>query len=102
MLNPGTRAPPAGGTRARLVAQRSRPYNLPHDPAPVGDSAVCRNLGTEVYVPATGTFALAGNMTTGRHSNTATLLPDGTVLIAGGYSTWPHPTSSAEIFKPKQ
>ncbi len=39
-------------------------------------------------------------MTTGRHSHTATLLRDGTVLIAGGYSTWPVPTSSAELYTP--
>jgi hypothetical protein len=35
-----------------------------------------------------------------RHSHTATLLPDGSVLIAGGHSTWPASTSSAEIYKP--
>ena len=39
-------------------------------------------------------------MTTGRHSHTATLLSDGTVLIVGGYSSWPTPTASAEIYDP--
>ncbi len=38
-------------------------------------------------------------MITGRHEHTATLLPDGTVLIAGGYTFWPNPTASAEIYK---
>ena len=39
-------------------------------------------------------------MTTGRHSHTATLLPDGMVLVAGGYSAWPGATSTAEIYRP--
>jgi hypothetical protein len=46
-------------------------------------------------------FNSAGNMITGRHEHTATLLPDGTVLMAGGYSIWPTPTSNAEIYKPQ-
>jgi large repetitive protein len=57
----------------------------------------------ELYLPATRTFALAGTMTTARDFHTATVLPDGTVLIAGGLSFWGSPpklTSSAEIYKP--
>jgi hypothetical protein len=50
----------------------------------------------ELFDPATGTFAATGSMTTrgsdypwnGRSLQTSTLLPDGTVLIAGG---WPNP-----------
>jgi hypothetical protein len=59
------------------------------------------NPSAELYVPATSMFSSAGNMITGRHEHTATLLPDGTVLLAGGYSIWPAPTTSAEIYKPK-
>ena len=55
----------------------------------------------ELYVPASGTFEHVGEMTTGRHSHTATLLPDDTVLITGGFSAWPDPTSSAEVYKPR-
>jgi hypothetical protein len=61
-----------------------------------GGSAVA-----ELYVPASGTFESVGEMTTARHSHTATPLPDDTVLITGGFSVWPDPTSSAEVYKPR-
>ncbi len=54
----------------------------------------------EVYDPATKTFLAAGSMTTGRYWHTATLLPDGQVLIAGGYGGSGLPLDSAELYDP--
>ncbi len=54
-----------------------------------------------LYVPASGTFEHVGEMTANRHSHTASPLPDDTVLITGGFSVWPEPTSSAEVYKPR-
>jgi hypothetical protein len=55
--------------------------------------------GTELYT-LTSTFALTGQMIAGRHSHTATLLPDGTVLVAGGYTFWPSSIAGAELYHP--
>ncbi len=48
----------------------------------------------ETYEPATGSFLPAAPMGVGRYSHTATLQPDGTVLMAGGG------TSTAELYAP--
>ena len=55
---------------------------------------------TLLYIPASRTLVQGPPMTCGRHEHSATLLPDGTVLIAGGYSAWPGRTRTAEIFHP--
>jgi hypothetical protein len=66
-----------------------------------------RPLATaEIYDVATGVFTQTGDLTTGRFAHTATLLGDGTVLVAGGVAStdwmagtarW---TSAAEIYDP--
>jgi hypothetical protein len=54
----------------------------------------------ELYNPATGTFSVTGSMTTAREGQTATLLPNGEVLIAGGFDNAGKYLSSAELYNP--
>jgi hypothetical protein len=57
----------------------------------------------ELYDPKTGQFSPTGSMGTVREVPTATLLPDGRVLVAGGddgSSTNFSPLASAELYQP--
>lgn len=53
----------------------------------------------EIYDPATGTWSATGALDTSRRSHTATLLPDGRLLVAGGLNDI-NAVSSAKIYNP--
>src|SRR5207249_9106433 len=54
----------------------------------------------ELYDPANGTWNATGNMGTARAYHTATLLPSGKVLVAGGLTNSERVSSSAELYDP--
>jgi len=54
----------------------------------------------ELYDPATGMFTLTGSMATARFGHTATLLPNGKVLVAGGTDGVNNTYSAAEVYDP--
>ncbi|WP_437759564.1 Kelch repeat-containing protein [Sorangium sp. So ce1389] len=81
--------------------------------APLPNGLVLRTGGSDddstlkeaaLYDPATNTWASAGSMSVTRHLHTATLLPDGRVLVVGGYTLnrneMPEGRTSVEIYDP--
>ena len=55
----------------------------------------------ELYDPDTGSFSTTDSMSTLRHQHSATLLPNGKLLIAGG-DNFPNALASAELYAPPQ
>lgn len=68
------------------------PYPPPYDTG--------TQIGNELYDPATKTWLAAAGMSMRRWKHTATLLPDGRVIVMGGYSGYNQPQSSVEIYDP--
>jgi hypothetical protein len=97
---------PATGTFSQL------PGTLAHSPA----SAALLNNGMvlffgydvnslypeQLYDPSTGVMSNTGDSVVVQNSNTATLLSDGTVLLAGGYIGYENPVTgvAAELYDP--
>jgi len=57
-----------------------------------------RVASAELYDPVTGTWTATRDMAQARHGHSATLLPNGLVLVAGGYDR--HRLPSAELYDP--
>lgn len=62
---------------------------------------IARSGERESNAKKTGNVNAIGGMKTSRAAHTATLLPDGKVLIAGGFAGDENSLASAEIFDPK-
>lgn len=104
----------AGGASAALFSQMpGEMFEGRYAPAaallPGGKVLIAGGIGNgepgvrasaEIYDPATGTFEkLSGEMTLAHAEAPAVALPDGHVLIVGGYVS-PNPLKTAELFDP--
>jgi hypothetical protein len=69
----------------------------------MGDETLPRQASAEIYDPHTGRWTSTGNMTAPRSEmeQAAVLLPDGRVLVPGGYTAHETPISSADLFDPR-
>ena len=63
------------------------------------DSSGSPFASAELYDPASGSWSATGSLNTARYFHTATLLPNGMVLVAGGVHRW-HFFASAELYDP--
>jgi len=63
-----------------------------------GDIPPGSRASAALYDPVTGTWRVTGDMTQARSNHTATLLPDGRVLVAGGHGG--DRLASAELYDP--
>jgi hypothetical protein len=69
--------------------------------AQVDGCSGCATASAEIFNPATGTFTLTGSMLSARRGHSATLLPNGQVLLAGGLDDATGTVlASAEIYDP--
>src|ERR1039458_8144207 len=57
------------------------------DPGGFANSSGVPSATAELYNPATGTFTTTGSLNAARQGDTATLLNNGMVLIAGGFNS---------------
>lgn len=64
----------------------------------VGNTSVLASC--ELYDPTAGSWSLTGSLAQGRSAHTATLLPDGRVLVAGGSDAAGAPLAGCELFDP--
>ncbi len=96
-------------TEMNVLRARPRAITLPDDRILVAGTSGFPyvhpqiSLSSEVFDPETGAWTLTSPMTEFRTNHTLTLLPDGTVLAAGGNDpreTMHVPLASTEIFDP--
>jgi Galactose oxidase, central domain len=87
-----------GAIPVAAIASSGTPTVTVTNPAPGGGTSNAVNF--TIIAELAGQFTPTGNMTAARGEHTATLLPNGKVLIAGGDGEGLQPLASAELYDP--
>jgi hypothetical protein len=66
-----------------------------------GNDGAATARSAELYDPRSGTWSATAKMATAREDHTATLLPDDTVLVAGGLTGASDGLPAAELYDPR-
>jgi hypothetical protein len=69
-------------------------------PSNCSASAVDMSASAEIYDPTSGSFNATGSLATARQVHTSTLLTNGTILVAAGWSNFDYILTSAEVYDP--
>lgn len=91
------------GEFTRTQDMQAKRFKLPHGVTLLKDGTVLLSGGSkrvELFEPAAGTFADVARFDEPHFYQTAILLPDGTVLIAGGYNDQPQSTDQVWLYQP--
>ena len=95
-LPPGLSFSPGGVLSGKPTATGGFPVTVMVQDA-AGQNAMPQNFTAQVTAHG---FAMAGTMSSARVSHTATLLKDGTVLVAGGQDSSGAPVANSEVYTP--
>ena len=90
------------GTFSRLEDMKGKRFKLPNGISLLNDGTALISGGSnqvEVYNPRRKVFSSVATFREPHFFATATLLPDGSVLITGGYNTQPQSTDEAYVYK---
>ena len=95
----GTWSPTAQPRHGAAISYRNSPAQR-HGAGPGGIRNGIDLASAELYNPAAGTWWDTGSLSRGREFHTATLLPNGKVLVAGGRGFGLVELASAELYDP--
>src|SRR4029077_10701492 len=74
--------------------------SAPVSPLSGSDAAFTLNNKSSLDTPEGGSWSVTGSLNTARYQHTATLLPNGMVLVAAGFNNVSNYLTSAELYDP--
>lgn len=83
-----------------MIRRNSHPFIRTFALVSLGAIGLAAATATEAFAQASGTWTTTGTLNTARAAHSATLLPNGEVLVAGGQDASGAALASAELYNP--